>query len=208
MISVLVANSKGGCGKTTVATHIAAYFASAGHETVLADADPQHSGLKWLSRRPQSAASIESLDWSESVKGVPRSTQRLVIDAAAGLHGKTMKELVKSADTIVVPVLPSAFDQETTLRFLRALKELKSIRKNRKPVAVVRNRVRSRTRAAARLDRFVLGMDQQDLGWLPDRAIFNEVAALGLTVFDVKGKQAEELLTSWRPLVRYIDEAA
>jgi len=208
MISVLVTNSKGGCGKTTVATHIAAYFASAGYETVLADADPQHSGLKWLSRRPQSAASIDSLDWSESVAGVPTKTQRLVIDAAAGLQGKVMKALVKNADTIVVPVLPSAFDQETTLEFLKILKELKSIRKNRKPVAVVRNRVRTRTRAAARLDRFVLGMDQKDLGWLPDRALFNEMAALGLTVFDVKGRQAEELVSSWRPLVRYVDEAA
>ena len=102
-------------------------------------------------------------------------------------------------------VLPSAFDQSSTAAFLERLKELKAIRKSRKPVGILRNRIRPRTRAAARLLRFLDAVEHQDLGGLPDRTVYNEVAADGLSIFDLPGKRALALRQDWEPLLRYID---
>jgi chromosome partitioning protein len=111
------------------------------------------------------------------------------------------------ADVIVVPVLPSVFDQGSTTAFLARLNELKAIRKSRKPVGVLRNRVRARTRATARLARFLDDIEHADLGALSDRAIYNEVAARGLSIFDLSGQRAEQLRQDWAPLLDYVDRA-
>ena len=124
MISILVANTKGGCGKTTIATHLAAAFAGAGHRTALADADRQHSSLEWTRLRPGTAAPIAALDWVDDLASPARGTERLVIDGAAAMRKKHVFELVRLADVIIVPVLPSAFDQGSTAAFLDRLHEL------------------------------------------------------------------------------------
>ncbi len=204
MISVLVANTKGGCGKTTIATHLAAAFAAEGRAIALADADRQRSSLAWAGLRPGTAAPITALDWVDELVAPPRGTERLVIDGAAAMKRKHVFELVKLADVIIVPVLPSAFDQSSTAAFLGRLHELKSIRKNKKPVGILRNRVRPRTKAAARLLRFLDRLEHQDLGGLPDRTIYNEVAADGLSIFDLPGKQAQALRADWTGLLAYI----
>ena len=134
----------------------------------------------------------------------PKGTERLVIDAAAAMKTKHVFELVKMADVIVVPVLASAFDQSTTAAFLNKLNELKSIRKSKKPVAVVRNRVRPRTHAAARLARFLHEIEHQDLGSLTDRTIYNDVAAVGLSIFDLPGKRAETSRQDWAAVLEYV----
>jgi chromosome partitioning protein len=205
MISVLVANTKGGCGKTTISTHLAAAFAAAGHPTALADADRQRSSLAWAGLRPGTAARITALDWVDQLTAPPRDTARLVIDAAAAMKRRHVFELVKEADVIIVPVLPSAFDQSSTAAFLDRLHELKSIRKNRKPVGILRNRVRPRTKAAARLLRFLDRLEHQDLGGLPDRTIYNEVAADGLSIFDLPGRRAQALRADWAGLLDYVN---
>jgi chromosome partitioning protein len=206
MLSVLVANSKGGCGKTTISTHLAAAFAQHGHRTVLADADRQGSSLGWVRRRPDWAAVIEGLDWAKQV-GVVKKADRLVIDAAAALRRKHVIDLVKMADVIVVPVLPSVYDQAATGSFLETLGELKPVRKNKKPVAIIRNRLKARSRAASRLDRFLDLVEHRDLGALPDRAVYDEVAADGLALFDLKGRRAERLQADWQPLLAYVEAA-
>jgi len=144
----------------------------------------------------------------DEVAAPARGTERLVIDGAAAMRKKHVFELVRLADVIIVPVLPSAFDQSSTAAFLDRLKELKSIRKSKKPVGILRNRVRPRTRAAARLLRFLDDVEHQDLGGLPDRTVYNEVAADGLAIFDLPGKRALSLREDWQPLLRYIDAAA
>jgi chromosome partitioning protein len=207
MLSVLVANSKGGCGKTTISTHLAAAFANQGLRTALADADRQRSSLGWVGRRPAHAPGIEALDWAKDVGAVPKKVERLVIDAAAALRRKHVVDLVKMADVIVVPVLPSVYDQTATSGFLETLGELKPVRKNKKPVAIVRNRVRARSRAASRLDRFLDLVEHQDLGGLPERSASDELAADGLALFDLDGKRAERLRADWQPLLSYVEAA-
>src|SRR3990167_581927 len=98
MLTVLVANTKGGCGKTTIATNLAGAFAVAGFETVLADCDRQKSSLGWVERRPGSMTDIKSVDWTQEITPLPAKTQRLIIDAPAALKRKQVEELVHMAD--------------------------------------------------------------------------------------------------------------
>ena len=205
MRTILVANIKGGCGKTTIATHLAAACAGAGHSTVLAHVDRQRSALGWLARRPVDAPALVGLDWTKDFSNVPKGTQRLIIDAPAALKTRQIEELVKMVDIVILPVLPGAFDEQATQRFLGKLEELKSIARNRKAVAVVGNRLRARTRAADRLDQFLGGVGHRVVTRLRDSQIYADAAASGLSLFDLPGKRAAEHRADWDPLLTYID---
>ena len=207
MIRVLVANIKGGCDKTTVATNLAAAFATAGHATALADVDRQRSALGWLDRRPATAAPIRGLDWTKDFSAPPGGLDRLVIDAPAAMKSKAMEELVAEADIIVLPVLPGAFDEQATERFLGKLEELKPIRRNRKAVAVVGNRLRVRTRASDRLDRFLGTVGHEVVARLRDSQAYADAAASGLSLFDQTGARIRELRADWAPLLAYVGNA-
>ncbi|MBP2230331.1 chromosome partitioning protein [Azospirillum agricola] len=205
MLTILVANIKGGCGKTTIATHLAAASAVAGLPTVLADVDRQRSSLGWLERRPEKAPSLIGMDWAKDFDSAPRGTKRLVIDAPAALKTRQIEDLVKMADVVVLPVLPGAFDEQATQRFLGKLEELKSIARHRKAVAVVGNRMRARTKAADRLDQFLGGIGHRVVTRLRDSQIYADAAATGLSLFDMPGKRAGEHRADWAPLLTYID---
>jgi chromosome partitioning protein len=208
MLTVLVANIKGGCGKTTIATHLAAAFAKAGANTLLADVDRQRSSLGWINRRPAEAAPLVGLDWTRELGDAPRGTDRLVIDAPAALKTKQIEELVKLADVIVLPVLPSLFDEQATQRFLKKLDELKPIARNKKAVAVVGNRLRARTKSADRLDQFLDGVGHQVVTRIRDTQLYSDVAASGLSIFDLSGRRAGDYCADWQPLLAYIEKAA
>jgi chromosome partitioning protein len=206
MLTILVANIKGGCGKTTLATHLAAASAKAGKLTALADLDRQRSSLGWLAQRPQDAAPITGLDWTKEIGDEPGGYQRLVIDAPAALKTRQIEELVKMADVVVLPVLPGVFDEQATQRFLGKLDELKSIAKNKKAVAVVGNRLRVRTRATDRLDSFLGGVGHTVVTRLRDSQIYADAAANGLSLFDLQGKRAADHRADWKPLLAFIDK--
>ena len=206
MLTILVANIKGGCGKTTLATHIAAASAATGRLTALADLDRQRSSLGWLSRRPESAAPLTGLDWTKGTSDLPGGLQRLVIDAPAAMKTKQIEDLVKMADIVVLPVLPGAFDEQATQRFLGKLDELKSIARNKKAVAIVGNRLRARTRAADRLDSFLGGVGHRVVTRLRDSQIYADAAASGLSLFDMTGKRVADYRADWAPLLACIDD--
>ncbi|EWY38467.1 plasmid partitioning protein ParA [Skermanella stibiiresistens SB22] len=207
MFTVLVANIKGGCGKTTIATHLAAAFATSGHHTLLADVDRQKSSLGWIERRPTDAASLTGLDWTKELASPPKGPGRLVIDAPAALKTKQIEELVKLADVIVLPVLPSAFDEQATRRFLDKLEELKPIAKNKKDVLVIGNRLRARTKSADRLDEFLEGIGHKVVTRIRDTQLYPDTAATGLSLFDLKGKRIGEFRADWDPLLSFMAAA-
>jgi chromosome partitioning protein len=204
MLTVLVANTKGGCGKTTVATHLAAAFAGQGLSAALADVDRQRSGLAWAKRRPAGRPPVAGLDWSKEL-GKPPKADRLVIDAPAALKMKQVEDLVKLADIVVLPVLPSVFDQAATERFLARLDEVKRVRKSRTAVAVIGNRVRPHTKAARQLDAYLEGVGQRAVTQLRDSALYPDTAARGLSLFDLPGKRGGAAREDWAPLLALID---
>lgn len=205
MKCILIANPKGGCGKTTIATNLASAFASWGLPTALADTDRQKSSLDWLKSRPDSAAAIQGLDWTKDLKKPPKGISRLVIDSAASLRISQVRELVRISDSIIIPVLPSAFDLRATTNFLKKFTDIKPIRKGKRPFAIVRNRCRVGSRAMKHLDGFMVGSDAVDIGWLSERSLYNEVAWDGLGIFDMRTKLAREIQQDWIPIVRFIE---
>lgn len=205
MISILVANIKGGCGKSTVATHLAGAFAAAGHRTALADVDPQRSSLGWVNRRPVTAAPITALDWTKDLGESPRGITHLVIDAPAAMKKGAIENLVRQADVIVLPVLPSAFDEGAATRFLKKLDDLKPIRRNRKPIAVLGNRMKPRSKASAELDKFLAEIGHEVVARLRDSAAYAELARDGLSLFDQRSPRARTLRMDWAPLLTFIE---
>ena len=205
MRAILVANVKGGCGKTTVATHLAAAFAAGGLNTVLADADRQRSSLLWCEMRPGHAAPIAPLDWSRRHRDVPAATERLVIDGPAGFGREEREALIRRADLVAVPLLPSVFDEGATAGFVRRVERIKAVRKGRKPLAIVANRLRPATRAARRLEAFVAELGHRPAGRIPERAIYGELACEGLALFDIATRPARANALHWLPLLEHIE---
>lgn len=207
MLRVLVTNIKGGCGKTTIATNLAAAFAAGGFATGLAEVDRQKSSLSWLRLRDGRGQPITALDWRKDVGAVPADLQRLIIDAPANLRMRHVDELIRAADLVVVPVLASIFDERSTERFLAKLDELKPVRKGRTGIALVANRLRPRSKATARLESFLGRIGQPIAARLSDRAVYGELAVQGLSIFDVEGQPVRPVRDEWRPLLQAVEEA-
>lgn len=147
---VVVANPKGGVGKSTLSTQIAGYFASRGHAVMLGDADRQQSSRLWLSLRPATAAPITTWDvGDDQLAKPPKGTTHVVLDTPAGLHGKRLKEVLKLADKVIVPLQPSVFDIFATRAFLDELAASAQAAKTQ--IGIVGMRVDERTRAADQL---------------------------------------------------------
>jgi len=204
-LRILVANSKGGCGKTTLATNLASAFAAAGLETGLVDHDRQKSSLEWLDRRPAEAAPIRALDGRKGYRSDADGLGRIVIDAPAALRPKDMAELVAAADLVVVPVLPSAFDEAGTARFLERLDALKPVRRDEKAVLVVANRMRRRARAGLRLLERLDALGRPAAATLSERSAYADLAAAGLGLFDMPRSRVAAMREDWTPLVRAVE---
>jgi chromosome partitioning protein len=207
-VSVLVTNTKGGCGKTTIATNLAAAFANAGFVTGLADVDRQRSSLGWLANRPGNAAPIMGFDWHKKTSKPPAELRRLVIDAPAGVRRDEVEDLLEAADLVIVPVLASIFDERSTASFLAKLERIKPIAKGKKAVLVVANRQRARQRSTQRLLDALAALDQHPTAQLADRAVYAELAADGLGLFDMAPSRVAAGRADWLPLLRAIEEAA
>ncbi len=201
---VVVANPKGGVGKSTVATHIAGYFAAQGHAVMLGDADRQQSSRLWLALRPPEARPIQT--WALSANNIvkpPKGTTHVVLDTPAGLHGRMFKEVLKLADKLVVPLQPSVFDIFATRAFLDELAEHRKASKLQ--VGIVGSRVDSRTIASDKLHEFVDSLGLPVLGYLRHTQNYIHLAAQGLTLFDVAPGRVEKDLAQWEGICRWLD---
>ena len=203
---VVIANPKGGVGKSTLATQVAGYFARQGHAVMLGDLDRQQSARLWLGLRPSQAARIEPWDLGgDEVLRPPKGVTHVVIDTPAGLHGKRLRELLKRADRVLVPLQPSVFDIFATRAFVDEL--LESRHAGRFEAAVVGMRVDERTRAAEQFHQFAATLGLPVLGTLRDTQNYVHLAAHGLTLFDVNPARVEKDLAQWQPLCHWLDKA-
>jgi chromosome partitioning protein len=201
---VVVANPKGGVGKTTVATNIAGYFAGQGEQVMLGDADRQQSSRLWLRLRPPDARPINSWEVGEGqVAKPPKGTTHVVLDTPAGMHGKWMEDTLRSADKVVVPLSPSIFDIYATRAFLDELAHHRKA--GRMQVGIVGTRVDQRTIAADKLQEFVDALGLPVLGLLRPTQNYVHLAARGLTLFDLALTKVERDVEQWRGITRWLD---
>lgn len=202
---VLIVNPKGGVGKSTVATNLAGYFATAGHPTMLGDLDKQQSALGWLGRRPAGAAPIRTWELdADRIARPPRGVSHVVLDSPAAIHGHQLKDALKVADRVIVPLQASLFDIYATQAFLEKLQDRTQLKDSGR-VGVLGMRVDARTRASDQLHRFVEGLGLPVLGYLRDTQNYVQLAAHGLTLWDVAPSRVEKDREQWQPLLAWLD---
>jgi chromosome partitioning protein len=201
---VVVANPKGGVGKSTIATNIAGYFASKKHTVMLGDADRQQSSRLWLGLRPAGARPIGTWDvGQDSIAKPPKGTTHVVLDTPAGMHGKQFKDVLQLADRVIVPLQPSVFDIFATRSFLDELAEHRKA--NKMQVGIIGMRVDPRTIAADKLHEFVDNLGLPVLGYLRHTQNYIHLAARGLTLSDVAPSRVERDLEQWESICRWLD---
>jgi chromosome partitioning protein len=206
MRHILVTNAKGGCGKSTIATSLAAYFASEGYATALVDYDPQASALSWLQQRPADYAPITGVPGYESgLRHVPRSAEYVVIDSPAGTRGKDLTELVRKAETIVVPVLPSPIDIKAAERFVEELLEVGKVAEKKAKAALVANRVKENTLIFEELDDALSRLKVPYITSFREAQNYIRAYQRGLGIHELPPYLAWPDWEQWDPLIEWLD---
>ncbi len=203
--TILVANAKGGCGKTTLSTTLATAFSSGYLRTALADADPHGNSLRWCSLRGGRSFEVKPFDWTSGSGKIPRKRDRLVIDSAAGLTGQSLNNLAQLADMIVIPVLPSIFDEHVTVRFVAEIETALSLKRRRTPILFVANRVQQGSVSLRRLEIFCRSLGHDVAATILEDPVYAELANDGFSLFDVNSYRACSNAMYWLPLVRMIE---
>jgi chromosome partitioning protein len=205
MRHIMVMNAKGGCGKSTLATNIAACLADEGYLVALADYDPQRSSLDWLDRRPDNRAEIVGVAaYDDGLRHAPRSADFIVIDAPARSHGSELTELVRHAETIVVPVLPSTIDIQATQNFLKELRSVGKIERRQAKFGVVANRFREYTLIWEELDDYLAGVKVPYVAALREAQNYVRAYTRGLGIHELPEYLAWPDWEQWDPLVKWL----
>jgi chromosome partitioning protein len=210
---IVVLNTKGGSGKTTLATNLAAYYAAAGRRVALMDLDPQGSSMRWLKQRPPEAPPIHGIAGYEKRLNVTRSfalrsppgTEIVIVDTPAALSVAQMPETVRDASVIIVPVLPSDIDIHAASRCIADLLLVARVHRSERRLVIVANRARRYTKAFQSLMRFLQSLRIPVAAVLRDSQAYIRSAETGLGLHEMKGALLQEDLDSWKPLVEWLE---
>ena len=204
----LVACSKGGVGKTTIATHLAAQAAVDGLRTALVDADPQGSATRWCERRADLASAVLPVDGTRKSwrKHLPDDTQRVVVDTPAGAMERELEPFLDVADALVVPVQPSALDIEAAVRFLESVGRHPRVRKGKLRLGLVGNRLKPHTNASQQAIEVLRSWPFPLVAQLRDSQAYVVLTGLGKSLFDYHSAQVREHQADWEPLLHWLDK--
>jgi len=211
----MLLNPKGGCGKTTIGTSLASYFAANGNSTVLVDYDSQGSSTRWLQCRPEKLGEIHGIAAYLTPPGVTRSwqmrfptgAQKVVVDTAAGLSANKLPDMVDQADFIVVPVLPSRIDIDAAADFLNALSRIPGVRAGTKRVAVVANRVRGNRRMVRELKSFLASQHFSFITSFRESSNYMRATELGIGIHDLESQRNRVDREQWEPLLEWLGDS-
>lgn len=208
MQNILCMNAKGGCGKTTVAINLATWYADDGRRTALMDFDPQRSAIDWLAARNDydGVPAIEGVDAVAGPARAPAGTEVVISDAPAGTFGSEMIQLLRRADALLVPVLPSAIDMRAAARFIDELLQAGRVSRGQTRIALIANRVRENTRVYHVLDDFLSTYDIPLLTHLRESQSYIRSAETGLGIFELAPSQVAQDVVQWDPVIAWLKQ--
>jgi len=207
MRTIMLMNAKGGCGKTTIATNLATWYADEGRKVALADYDPQRSSLDWLEARQdyEGVPEIQALDGTR--KGALRpakDTDLLVMDAPASTHGSAIDRLLKQVDTLILPVLPSPIDMRACQRFLGELLDKGHVSRQQTRIGIVANRARENTVIYHDLEKYLGHLDIPFITHLRESQNYIRSAEQGLGIFELAPSLVYKDVVLWDALFDWI----
>ncbi len=205
MRTILVLNAKGGCGKSTISTNLASYFAAEmGKKVVLADYDPQESSLAWLEARDEKWPFIEGIAAYKDALRVAKDTDYLIMDAPARVHGKELTQLMRKAETVLFPVLPSPIDMRAATKYMEELMKNGRVSRKEVKIGIVANRVRENTLIFSVLYDFIKAMRLPYVATLRDTQNYIHAEERGIGIFEMAPSQVHQDLEDWAPLTKWL----
>ena len=205
MRHIMVINAKGGSGKTTIATNLASYFASQNKDVAIIDYDPQGSSLAWLDARSPAKQPIRGIaGYKRNPEKPSRKTDIVILDVPAAVHGGELTKLVRKAQTILVPVLPSPIDMRAATSFLAELKKCAPVSQKKAKIALVANRAREITNIAWELEEFLSKQKIPYLTMLRDNQNYVRAAERGLGIFEMGPAATAVDREQWQPIIKWI----
>jgi chromosome partitioning protein len=205
MRRIMVLNAKGGSGKTTLATNIAAYYAQAGKDVILADFDPQGSSLAWLEARGRGRPRIQGMAAAEDgLKGM-RKADIMVMDPPAAVHGKELTALLRRAETVLIPVLPSPIDMRAVAKFIQEVKASAPVSGKKVKLALVANRAREVTNIYWELEEFLGTLKVPFLTHLRDSMNYIRAAERGIGIHEMAPYATAVDREQWAPIISWLN---
>lgn len=206
MRSIMVLNAKGGSGKSTIATNLASYYANEGNKVLLVDYDPQHSSLDWLEERPVGRPGISALDGSAGTVRTPRNVDYVIYDTPAAVRGKELSALIRRAQSIIIPVLPSPIDMRAATGFIRQVLDNNKVSRKETRVALVANRCRENTNIYHLLENYLKKVRKAPfISVLRESQNYNRAAERGLGIFELPHYLITRDLEQWEPIIQWLN---